>query len=155
MVHRHYAAMSGGIDRVRARGLPAKSGSAAPVSSNDGAFASMLAPGENAANAAEAGAMPGLSGAAWLRADDSDHLARSARDKQARTHGRALLQALAALQHAALRGDGDQAQAALARLAATVRDVQEADDPALQVILREISVRAAVELARAEPVPQP
>jgi hypothetical protein len=70
-------------------------------------------------------------------------------DKDARRHGRALLQALAAMQLALLASDpadgGAEARAQLERLAASA---PQADDPVLRLILREIAVRAAVELAR-------
>jgi len=65
-------------------------------------------------------------------------------DRQARRHGRAMLQALGAMQLSLLDGD-DAAVQALADLAA---QVPEADDPVLRLILQEIGVRAAVELAR-------
>ena len=65
-------------------------------------------------------------------------------DRQARRHGRAMLQALGAMQLSLLDGD-DVAVRALADLAA---QVPEADDPVLRLILQEIGVRAAVELAR-------
>jgi hypothetical protein len=65
-------------------------------------------------------------------------------DRKARRHGRAMLQALGALQVVLLEGGGPAAEA-LSHLAA---DVPEADDPVLRLILREIGVRAAVELAR-------
>jgi hypothetical protein len=65
-------------------------------------------------------------------------------DRQARRHGRAMLQALGAMQLSLLDG-GDAAVQALANLAA---QVPEADDPVLRLILQEIGVRAAVELAR-------
>jgi hypothetical protein len=65
-------------------------------------------------------------------------------DRQARRHGRAMLQALGAMQLSLLDGDHAAVQA-LADLAA---QVPEADDPVLRLILQEIGVRAAVELAR-------
>ena len=145
-------AMSGGIDRIRARGAPT-AGSAAPALRDDGAFASMLTPAEHVASGAEAAAPANLSGVAWLQANVADVFARTAQDREARRHGRALLKALAGVQRAALGGNGDQAQAALATLAETVRDEHEADDPVLRLILREIAVRAAVELARAQAPP--
>jgi hypothetical protein len=70
--------------------------------------------------------------------------ARVRSDRHARRHGRAMLQALGALQVVLLQG-GDTAAEALSHLAA---DMPEADDPVLRLILREIGVRAAVELAR-------
>lgn len=70
-------------------------------------------------------------------------------DREARRHGRALLRALGAVQLALLgpanEAEGGEARAQLARLAAAA---PPADDPALCVILREIAVRAAIELAR-------
>jgi hypothetical protein len=69
---------------------------------------------------------------------------RVAADRKARRHGRAMLRALGALQVSLLDGAGTEAQA-LAQLAACL---PEADDPILRLILREIGVRAAVELAR-------
>lgn len=77
---------------------------------------------------------------------------RVAADRKARRHGRAMLRALGALQVCALGGGGADIRAtdtaALAQLAA---GVPEADDPILRLILREIGVRAAVELARLGP----
>jgi hypothetical protein len=69
---------------------------------------------------------------------------RVAADRKARRHGRAMLRALGALQVSLLDGTATEAQA-LAQLAA---GAPEADDPILRLILREIGVRAAVELAR-------
>lgn len=70
-------------------------------------------------------------------------------DREARRHGRALLRALGAVQLALLvphnEDESGEARAQLARLAATA---PSADDPALRLILREIAVRAAIELAR-------
>jgi Class II flagellar assembly regulator len=70
-------------------------------------------------------------------------------DREARRHGRALLRALGAVQLALLlpnnEDEGGEARAQLARLAATP---PTADDPTLCLILREIGVRAAIELAR-------
>jgi hypothetical protein len=150
MVHPARDAMSGGIDRVRARTPPATAGRANAQARDDGAFAAMLAPDEAANGSAEAAATAGLAGGAWLQASVADVFARTAQDRRARRHGRALLQALAGVQRAALAGDGDRGQAALAALACTAMDEHEADDPVLRLILREIAVRAAVELARGE-----
>ncbi len=72
-------------------------------------------------------------------------------DREARRHGRAMLHALAGLQRAALAGAGqpDTAEVPQAALAALMRQAPAAHDPVLRLILREIGVRAAVELARA------
>ena len=147
----HWAlrAMSGRIDRVRAGTPPAPGGAPFAVAREDGAFASMLTPGDAAAPPAEA-QPAAAAGVAWLQANVADVFARAAQDREARRHGRALLAALAGLQRAALAADGAQAHTALAALAATVDAHHEADDPVLRLILREIGVRAAVELARAE-----
>jgi hypothetical protein len=153
MVHpRTVPAMTMGVDRVGPRtGPAAPDGAATPR--DDNAFAAFLPPPDTP-HAAPAGAPPPaatLSGLACLEAGIADALARQARDKQARRHGRAMLQALGAVQLALLAGDDGQARAALAALAATAIAGHEADDPVLQLILREIAVRAAVELARDDP----
>jgi hypothetical protein len=170
--------MSMGIDRVGPRGFPSTPAEPQAAPQDDGGFASLLpganAPPSNAASGAAAssaasgaapsgaasGAAPSgaasgavsptLSGVAWLQAGIADALGREARDKQARRHGRAMLQALGAVQLAVLGGDDGQARTALAALACAAEDRHEADDPVLQLILREIGVRAAVELARDE-----
>jgi hypothetical protein len=70
-------------------------------------------------------------------------------DRDARRHGRALLHALGAMQLALLgSGDSDEAGEATAQLARLAASEPAADDPVLRLILREIGVRAAVELAR-------
>jgi len=74
------------------------------------------------------------------------------RDRAARRHGRAMLEALAGLQLALLDGEIGDARASLASLAAAP---PQAEDPVLRLILREISIRAAVELARPEPAATP
>jgi hypothetical protein len=143
--------MSAGIDRVGAGGFPtAPSEATAPR--DDGGFAALLAGNGAVAAGPAVGAAPSatLSGVAWLQAGVADALAREARDKEARRHGRAMLQALGKVQLAVLGGDDGQARCALAALACTAGSKHEADDPVLQLILREIAVRAAVELARDE-----
>ena len=80
-------------------------------------------------------------------------LGEVANDRAARRHGRAMLNALGALQLAVL-DDGtptspaERQEDALAHLADLARRMPQADDPVLRLILREIGVRAAVELAR-------
>ena len=149
MVHRAHHAMSGGIDRIRARALTGGA-STAPSAKNDGGFASMIAPERDTAAAAETAPAGNLAGIAWLQSNVADVFTRAAQDRDARRHGRALLHALAGLQRAALEGEGEHTHAALTALARTVDDHHQADDPVLCLILREIAVRAAVELARAE-----
>lgn len=72
-------------------------------------------------------------------------------DREARRHGRAMLLALAGLQRATLIGQPacGAEPAPHAALAALARHAPPAHDPVLRLILREIGVRAAVELARA------
>jgi len=67
------------------------------------------------------------------------------RDREAHRHARALLVALRALQAAMLAGGTGTARAALEDLAHA--DVK-ADDPTLADTLRQIALRAAIELAR-------
>ena len=69
-----------------------------------------------------------------------------ARDRQARKHGRAMLDALAALQHALL--DGGEDPAALDRLAALLHHCPEASDPGLRATVAAVALRVHVELAR-------
>ncbi len=138
------------IDRVRGPGDAPAPGPQRPAGAqDDGGFSAMLSP-RAAAAASEAGAAPALSAMALVQAGVDDVFARTAQDRRARRHGRAMLQALGAVQLAMLGGDGQQARGALAKLASTAGDVIPADDPVLRLVLREIEVRAAVELARAE-----
>ena len=141
------------IERVGTRaGILSATDPAAP--SHDSGFANLLPAESGRAQSAEPppAAMPpaSLSGVAWLQAGIEQALAREAQDKQARRHGRAMLQALGAVQLAVLGGDDGRARSALASLASTVEDEHPADDPVLRLIMREIGVRAAVELARAD-----
>jgi hypothetical protein len=76
-------------------------------------------------------------------------------DRTARRHGRAMLHALGALQLALLLPptpdpEADREEDARAHLADLARRMPAAEDPVLRLILREISVRAAVELARSD-----
>jgi hypothetical protein len=68
------------------------------------------------------------------------------RDRRAQRRGQDLLAALAALQRALLAG-GDPADV-LGRLASLATDLPSASDPRLAKVLRAISLRARVELAR-------
>ncbi len=138
-----------GVDRIDGRtGLPAADQPAQPGRA-DGAFAAMLPPaGQAAPGAVRSAGMAGLAASAWAAAAAGTDAPPEARDRQARRHGRAMLRALAAVQRALLAEEGGHAAAALAALAASLGQAQEAEDPVLQLILREIAVRAAVELAR-------
>jgi len=75
-----------------------------------------------------------------------EQAADATRDRQARQHGQALLQALAALQHAMLAGGAETES--LQRLAALIAACPAATDPALASIIAGLSLRAQVELAR-------
>lgn len=72
------------------------------------------------------------------------------RDREARRHGRDLLEELAALQKALLSGeDGAGAGSrALGRLVALLRSMPAAADPGLDGVLRSVGLRARLELAR-------
>ncbi len=69
-----------------------------------------------------------------------------ARDRRARKHGRAMLDALARLQLALLGGDADAE--AVRCLSALARQPADAADPALREMLGAIALRAGIELAR-------
>lgn len=83
-----------------------------------------------------------LSGLLALQEADAPVL----RDRRAQRRGQDLLAALAALQRALLAG-GDPADV-LGRLASLAADLPSASDPRLATVLRAISLRARVELAR-------
>jgi hypothetical protein len=71
------------------------------------------------------------------------------RDREARRHGRDLLEELAALQRALLSGAaGDAGDPALGRLGALLQSMPAATDPGLAAVLRAVSLRARLELAR-------
>jgi hypothetical protein len=68
-------------------------------------------------------------------------------DRDARRHGRAILDELAALQRALLDPEG-ASEEALARLATLAESAPEAGDPALRAAVAGVVLRAKVELAR-------
>ncbi|MGH7104356.1 MAG: flagellar assembly protein FliX [Acetobacteraceae bacterium] len=70
-----------------------------------------------------------------------------ARDRVARRHGEAVLTALMALQVRLLSGPM-HGGAALGHLARLVAQLPEAADPVLGVLIRDVALRAEVELAR-------
>jgi hypothetical protein len=125
------------VDRI----TPAPALAALRTAPAETGFAALLdsAAGAAAAEAPQAAATAGAIVAAARHADTAD--------RHARRHAKAMLQALAALQLAVLDGEEAEARAQLAALASLPA---EADDPVLRLILREISARAAVELARGE-----
>ena len=97
--------------------------------------------GERAESAGAAGAveMPGL-----LMMQEAE--AEPVADRDARRHGKAMLDALSRLQRALLGGEGP---AALESLANLVRATPAPADPRLAAVQRAVLVRAAVELQRA------
>lgn len=68
------------------------------------------------------------------------------RDREARRHGRAILEALAELQKALLGGSDDSE--VLGRLGALLGSLPPAADAGLAVLLNSVSLRARIELAR-------
>jgi hypothetical protein len=68
------------------------------------------------------------------------------RDRQARKHGKAMLEGLAALQRELLDGDVDPGT--LERLGALTEHCPEAADPGLRATLGAVSLRVQVEIAR-------
>ncbi len=100
--------------------------------------------GQGGAVAGPAAAAPaaGLEGLLQLQQFED----AATRDRQAKRHGQALLQALSELQRLLL-GDGPL-EDALGRLSALVETCPEASDPALAGLVGGIMLRARVELAR-------
>ncbi len=123
-------------------GPPAVAGTGARRAAGNGGFA-VTTPGtaEGAAPAAAASAAS-LDGMLLLQQVEDG----PTRDRQARKHGRAMLEGLAALQHELLDGDVDPGT--LERLAALADHCPEAADPALKATLASVSLRVRVELAR-------
>ncbi len=89
---------------------------------------------------AELAAASDIAAAAYTAALDSE-----VADREARRHGKAMMQALASLQRALLGGGVEDACATLGALAARL---PPAHDPVLRLVQREIAARAAAELAR-------
>lgn len=83
-----------------------------------------------------------LDGVLALQEQETD----APRNRQARRHGQALIEALAALQHSLL--DGSDNRAKLEHLAMLAQTCPDAADPALTAILGALALRARVELAR-------
>lgn len=98
-----------------------------------------------------AGAAPGVAMASGVAALDGLLLLQEVedapeRDRRARKHGRAMLDALSRLQLGLL--DGECGAGALASLSALAEHCPEAADPGLRDLLRAVALRARVELAR-------
>lgn len=100
----------------------------------------------SAAGVAAAAAPASLLGLLALQEGETD----AARDRAARRHGDALLRELAALQRGLL-GDADDLPGTLARLAALTEEGGEAANPDLAGIVRAVTLRARIELARRVP----
>lgn len=97
---------------------------------------------DQAAGPAAASAAAGLDGLLLLQEGEGGPV----RDRRARQHGRAVLEALARLQLGLLDGEGTAD--CLATLAALVEHGPEAADPGLRDVLAAVGLRARVELAR-------
>jgi hypothetical protein len=97
---------------------------------------------QTSAGPSAASAAAGLGGLLLLQEVEN----APARDRRARKHGRALLDALAQLQLGLLGDDPDGL--ALERLAALLDHAPEAADPGLRDVLGAVALRAHVELAR-------
>jgi hypothetical protein len=115
-----------------------------PATTTQG-FADLLAPAAAPAAGTEAPSAAAVARAMGLPLDYDTAREAVLADRRARRHGKAMLQALGALQLALLAGPQARARNTLAELAA---GMPEADDPVLRLILREIAARAATELAR-------
>ena len=137
-----------GVGRVGRTAPGAEGGAARRANGSGGGFAV-----KSTASASSGGGTASVADVAGmlLLQEVADGPARNAqaRDRQARRHGRALLDGLAELQRALL-GDGEDT-AALDQLAALVAHSPDAADPALRATLAAIALRASVELARREP----
>ncbi len=108
-------------------------------------------PGEAAvAGGAVAAAAPARGLDALLALQETAAAAQdpAARDREARRHGRDLLEELAALQKALLSGGDGAGEGALGRLVALLRSMPAAADPGLDGVLRSVGLRARLELAR-------
>ena len=100
------------------------------------------APGGGPAAAASASSLDAILA---LQEEQTAERVIPARDREARRRGQGLLTALAALQHALL--DGGNGDAALRQLAALADGVPAAT-PQLEAVVRALSLRARIELAR-------
>lgn len=104
-------------------------------------FAVTASPAEAAGPAAAASAAS-LDGMLLLQEGEDG----PTRDRQARRHGRAMLDGLTALQRELLENEMDAAT--LQRLAALAEHCPQAADPALRATIAAVSLRVQVELAR-------
>lgn len=116
-----------------------------------GSVAGFAVPADGVADAPQAApvAASGLDGLLALQEAEGAVMA----DRAARQHADQLMAGLGRLQRALL-GDGAGSAAALADLAALSRHAPRAADPRLAMLVRAVSVRAAVEIARRAPPPE-
>ena len=94
--------------------------------------------------AAAAAAPAGLHTLLALQEADAD----AVQDRAAQRHAGSMLNEMAALQRALLRGDRAGLQTVTARLADVGRHIPAAADPRLAAVVRAIAMRAAIEAAR-------
>ncbi len=135
------------IRTLSAPGLPEQTPRAMPAGTARFAIAGHTLPG--AAISATAAPVPLEALLAVQEADASGGQESSAaRDRRARRHGRALLEALGGLQRALLSTDGGVSPELLQRLRMLVADPVPAADPALGAVVAQIALRARIELAR-------
>ena len=121
-----------------------RAGQGAEAASAFGAHLVETGEPEQASAAQPAAPPPGIGTVVVMsRPEQSD----AARDRQAESHGQALLGALGDLQMSVLNDGGSEALEALSRLASVASD---AADPGLGHVVRAIGQRVAVELAKAE-----
>ena len=142
-------AVSIGVDRIAQRALVGTGSGRTTGTLGDSDFDSLLQPAGRPSAPAGTNAIT-ASGLAMVQADPDGTSARQAKDREARRHARAVLKALGAVQLAVLGTDAGQANRALLELAKAAADQSLGDDPRLCLVVREIAVRAAVELARNE-----
>lgn len=130
---------------MRVEGVrPERAAAARPGRKTAAGFEGLLTPGIEAPATAATAAAASVSAIALAEAE-----APAVADATARQHGGAVLEALGALQLSLLAPGPDRPAAdARAQLADLAARLPQPADPALGAIMREIGVRAAVELAR-------
>ncbi len=132
------------LPAIRSTTTAAASPRAPAARSGGGSFA--LPDAAEPAIAATVGSSAGLAASSLLGLQE-DKTAERVRDRAARRHGRAMLDGIAALQHALL-APGDAVNPALRQLAALAQAVPIAADPTLRTLLADVTLRVQVELAR-------
>ncbi len=133
----------GGVERATAAGLTARPRAGLPLSGF--AMPGAALPASTVSSGQPPQAAAALAGLLVLQEADTE----APRNRAARRRGQDILAALAALQRALLAGGGSDD--VMARLAALTADLPPALDLGLDRILRAITLRARVELARRQP----